>query len=129
MSDLDILSFLYEFYCKNYNALKKEKITCSDIRCKKMLFANLCKCISAIYCKTIVLQTRTKEIFIKELFKLRNLTLIKSWGLLAFRHSYKTTHCSINSKSHKKNGYEQPVVVYIDFKQHRSLSSINLSVY
>ena len=74
-------------------------------------------------------QTHTKEIFIKGLFKLQNPTFIKSWGSLTFRHSYKTTQCSINSRSHKQPVTEQPVVVWINFKQHWSLSSINLSLH
>lgn len=63
-------------------------------------------------------QRQTKEKSIKELFELWNPTFIKSWGRLTFRHSYTTTECSINSRSHK-----------INFKQHRPLSSRNLSLY
>ena len=43
-------------------------------------------------------QTHTKEIFVKELFKLRNCTFIKSWDPLTFWHSNKTTQCSIRSQ-------------------------------
>ena len=140
MSDFDILSwFLCEFYHNNCNALKRKKLhripAQTYVANKGFLQTSVnvfLQCIAKqLYFSLAFMfqQAHTKQIFIKEFFKLQNPTFIKSWGPLTFRHSYKTTQCSINSRSDKKANTEQPVGVWINCKQHWSLSSITLSLY
>ena len=138
MPDLDILSFYMNFIViitiserKKLPGIPAQTYISNKgfLQTSVNLFLH-CTAKLLYFCLNFIFrQIRTKEIFIKELFKPRNTTFIKTWGPLTFRHSYKTTQCSINSRSHNQPITEQPVVVWINCKQHWSLSSINLSFY